>query len=95
MSTPEWDRRAAVAACGALGLLALVAPEATRAQSGLPLRNIRVDVAPLRATTPATRRRLGSSASCPAASLDAGWPPHSRQRWNADTEDRLSWLLWR
>lgn len=49
MSTPEWDRRAAVAACRALGLLALVAPEAARAQSGLPLRNIRVDVAPLRA----------------------------------------------
>jgi hypothetical protein len=46
MSTPEWDRRAAIAACGAF---ALVAGEAALAQSGLTVRNIRVDVAPLRA----------------------------------------------
>lgn len=47
MSTPEWDRRAAIAACGAFALFAAAGSKA--AQSGLPVRNIRVDVAPLRA----------------------------------------------
>ena len=49
MSTPEWDRRAAIAACGAFALAAAVGSKAALAQSGLPVRNIRVDVAPLRA----------------------------------------------
>ena len=49
MSTRVWDRRAAIAACGAFALLAAAGSKAARAQSGLPVRNIRVDVAPLRA----------------------------------------------
>jgi hypothetical protein len=49
MSTPEWDRRAAIAACGAFAFVAAMAGKAALAQSGLPVRNIRVDVAPLRA----------------------------------------------
>ena len=49
MSTPEWDRRAAIAACGAFALVAAIGSKAALAQSGLPVRNIRVDVAPLRA----------------------------------------------
>jgi hypothetical protein len=49
MSTPEWDRRAAIAACGAMPLAAAMASKPALAQRGLPVRNIRVDVAPLRA----------------------------------------------
>jgi hypothetical protein len=49
MSIPHWDRRAALAACGAFALVAGVAGKTALAQSGRPVRNIRVDVAPLRA----------------------------------------------
>ena len=43
-------RRVAIAACSAFALLAAVACPNALAQSGLPIRNFRVDVAPLRAT---------------------------------------------
>jgi len=49
MSTPHWDRRAALAACGAFAFVAVGAGKAALAQSGRPVRTIRVDVAPLRA----------------------------------------------
>jgi len=49
MATFECDRRAAITACGAFALVVAMANKAARAQSGLPVRNIRVDVAPLRA----------------------------------------------
>ena len=49
MSTPDWDRRAAIAACGAFALVAAMAGKTALAQSGLAVGNIRVDVAPLRA----------------------------------------------
>jgi hypothetical protein len=49
MSIPELDRRAAIAAGGAFALVAAMANRAAMAQTGLPVRNIRVDVAPLRA----------------------------------------------
>jgi hypothetical protein len=49
MSTLDWDRRAAIAACGAFALVAAMGSKAALAQSGHPVRNIRVDVAPLRA----------------------------------------------
>ena len=49
MSTPDWDRRAAIAACGALALVAAMAGKTALAQSGLAVGNIGVDVAPLRA----------------------------------------------
>ena len=51
MSIAEWDRRAAIAACGVIALASAMGNGAARAQSqsGLPVRNIRVDVAPLRA----------------------------------------------
>jgi hypothetical protein len=49
MSTPELDRRAAIGACGAFAIGAAMGSNAALAQSGLPVRNIRVDVAPLRA----------------------------------------------
>ena len=49
MSTRVWDRRAAIAACGAFAFSTVAGSQAARAQSGLPVRNIRVDVAPLRA----------------------------------------------
>jgi hypothetical protein len=42
-------RQATIAAGGAFGLLAAVASPNALAQSGLPIRNIQVDVAPLRA----------------------------------------------
>ncbi len=42
-------RRVAIAAGGAFALLAAVASQNALAQSGLPIRNIQVDVAPLRA----------------------------------------------
>ena len=44
MSTPDWDRRAAIAACGAFALVAAMTGKTALAQSGLA-----VDVAPLRA----------------------------------------------
>jgi len=49
MSTPDWDRRAAIGACGAFALVAAMAGKTALAQSGLAVGNIRVDVAPLRA----------------------------------------------
>ena len=51
MSIAQWDRRAAIAACGVIALASAMGNGAARAQSqsGLPVRNIRVDVAPLRA----------------------------------------------
>ena len=50
MSNFELMRRVAIAACSALALLAAVACRSALAQSGLPIRDIRVDVAPLRAS---------------------------------------------
>ena len=49
MSIPEGTRRAAIAAFGAVALVAAVGGHAAFAQSGQPVRNIRVDVGPLRA----------------------------------------------
>jgi hypothetical protein len=49
MSNPKLDRRAAIAACGAFALVGGLASQPALAQKGLPVRNIRVDVAPLRA----------------------------------------------
>ena len=49
MSTPDFDRRAAIAACGAFALVAAMAGKTALAQSGLAVGNIGVDVAPLRA----------------------------------------------
>src|ERR1700722_20348003 len=49
MSIAEWDRRAAIASCGVIAIATAMGNVAARAQSGLPVRNIRVDVAPLRA----------------------------------------------
>ena len=50
MSTPEWDRRAAIAVCGAFVLVAATTSTAALAQSGPAVRIIRIDVAPLRAS---------------------------------------------
>ena len=44
-----WIRRAAIVAWSAFALLAAVAHQNALAQSGRPIRNIQVDVAPLRA----------------------------------------------
>jgi hypothetical protein len=41
-------RRVAIAACSAFALLGAVASQNALAQSGVPIRNFRVDVAPLR-----------------------------------------------
>ena len=49
MSTPEGTRGAAIAAFGAIALVAAIGGRAALAQSGQSVRNIRVDVAPLRA----------------------------------------------
>jgi hypothetical protein len=49
MSALEFIRRAAIAAVSAFAFLAVAAGQSALAQSGLPIRNIRVDVAPLRA----------------------------------------------
>src|SRR5271154_3737674 len=49
MSIPEGTRRGAIAAFGAVALVAAIGGRAALAQSGQPVRNIRVDVAPLRA----------------------------------------------
>ena len=49
MSNIGLIRRVAIAACGAIALLAVVAGQNALAQSGLPIRNIQVDLAPLRA----------------------------------------------
>jgi hypothetical protein len=48
MNTLGLRRRVAIAACIALALLAAVVSQNALAQSGLPIRNFRVDVAPLR-----------------------------------------------
>ena len=50
MSTPGYARRAVVAACAAFAFVLTVAGESALAQSGLAVRNIRVDVSPLRAS---------------------------------------------
>ena len=42
--------RVAIAACSAFALLAAVACQHTVAQPGLPIRNVQIDVAPLRAS---------------------------------------------
>ena len=60
MYTLGLTRRVAIAACTALALLAVVVGQSALAQSGLPIRNFRVDVAPLRATAAALFWRLGS-----------------------------------
>ena len=49
MSIFECDRRVAIAACGAFALVAGLASKPALAQKGLTVRNIRVDVTPLRA----------------------------------------------
>ena len=49
MSTLASTRRLAIPACGALAVLAAIAWQSAVAQSGIPIRDIRVDVAPLRA----------------------------------------------
>ncbi len=49
MSTLGLIRRIAIAAGSAFAVLALVACQNAPAQTGLPIRNIRVDVGPLRA----------------------------------------------
>ena len=48
MSTLQSIRRATAAKCGAFVLLSAVACQNALAQSGLPIRDIRVDVSPLR-----------------------------------------------
>src|SRR5271154_3732756 len=48
MYTLGLTRGVAIAACTALALLAAVVGQTALAQSGLPIRNIQVDVAPLR-----------------------------------------------
>ena len=89
MSTRLWDRRAAIAACGAFALLAAAGSKAARAQSGRPVRNIRVDVAPLRAnagdpTAAWVERELPRSLARALAGR------RHAQRRNADRQDRLS-----
>ena len=49
MSTTPWNRRAAIAGCGAVALLTMMRGGAL-AQSSLAVGAIRVDVAPLRAS---------------------------------------------
>ena len=49
MSGQTFTRRVAIAACGAFVLVTAAGSGAAQAQSGLPVRNIRVDVTPLRA----------------------------------------------
>jgi hypothetical protein len=49
MSGRTFTRRVAIAACGAFVLVTAAGSGAAQAQSGLPVRNIRVDVTPLRA----------------------------------------------
>jgi hypothetical protein len=50
MCSPEYPRRAVIAACGAFALVTAIAGRTALAQSGQPVGNIRVDVAPLRAS---------------------------------------------
>ena len=50
MPTHGFTRRAAIAACGAIALFIAVGSQSALAQSGLAVRNIRVDVSPLRAS---------------------------------------------
>jgi hypothetical protein len=49
MSGQTFTRRVAIAACGAFVLVTAAGSGAAQAQLGLPVRNIRVDVTPLRA----------------------------------------------
>ena len=49
MDTLGLIRRVAIAACGAFALLAAFACQTAVAESGPPIRNIRIDVGPLRA----------------------------------------------
>jgi hypothetical protein len=49
MSSLQWARRAVFAAGGAVALVLAIADQSALAQSGQAVRNIRVDVAPLRA----------------------------------------------
>ena len=49
MSGQTFTRRVAIAACGAFVLVTAAGSGAAQAQSGLPVRNIRGDVTPLRA----------------------------------------------
>ena len=49
MSGQTYTRRAVIAAWGAVALVAAIGGDAALAQSGQAVRNIRVDVAPLRA----------------------------------------------
>ena len=51
MPIAEWDRRAAIAACGVIAFVTAMVNGAARAQSGRPVGNIQVDVAPLRANS--------------------------------------------
>jgi hypothetical protein len=51
MCTLELRQRVAIAACSAFALLVAVGCQNALAQSGLPIRNIQVDVAPLRVTS--------------------------------------------
>ncbi len=50
MPSHGFTRRAAIAACGAFALIITVPSQHALAQRGLAVRNIRVDVSPLRAT---------------------------------------------
>ncbi len=51
MHTPGSTRRVTIASCTVVALLAAVVGQNALAQSGLPIRNFRVDVAPLRVNT--------------------------------------------
>jgi hypothetical protein len=50
MSTRGFARRAAIAACGAIAFVIVIGNENALAVSGLAVRDIRVDVSPLRAS---------------------------------------------
>ena len=65
-----------------------VAGQAALAQSGQAVRNIRVDVAPLRANA-ATRPRPGRTGASAPARASSGRPPDDERR-HADGQDRLS-----
>jgi hypothetical protein len=67
MPIAEWDRRAAIAACGVIAFVTAMVNGAARAQSGLPVGNIRVDVAPLRANVGDRSCRANSLRRSPVA----------------------------
>ena len=81
-------RRVAIAACGAFALLVAVACQNGLAQSRLPIRNIQVDVAPLR-----VRRRpdtlVGAAGATDSTCQSSGWP-HVAERGHTGRADRLS-----